>query len=150
MSDISAPAPTKIKNVTGRDHCAACIDGWVELAGTVTIGDQTYTRGMAPCKWCELGLARWTRHPELAQDFDGSDIVPPGVPGRRCSPPAELLERFRAIAPPVAEPESPAEVERKRRIAIAALEHAPQADASAPRADERSPQHVPIPDDSPI
>lgn len=44
------------------EWCDACGNsGWVELAGTTRVHGVTYSRGMAPCKWCELGWNRWTR-----------------------------------------------------------------------------------------
>ena len=75
-------------NLTGHEYCAACgDDGWVELVGTVTIAGTTYSRGMAPCKWCEVGQARYQHAlspprngrrwiPE--SQFDGTDILPVG------------------------------------------------------------------------
>lgn len=100
----------KIRNVTGRplEECAACIDGWVELAGSTTIGGVTYTRGWAPCKWCELGAKRFLHAVESGQkrwqpesDFTGTDIEPHGEPvGRKFVPnPEWLLEREAAGIP---------------------------------------------------
>ena len=72
---MTAPTPiTRTRNVNGNETCAACIDGWVDLIGTKTIGGHTYSRGITACKWCELGGARWARHPELSTDYTGSDI----------------------------------------------------------------------------
>lgn len=34
---------------------------YVQLLGSVRIGSQTYERGTAPCKWCQLGLRAYTR-----------------------------------------------------------------------------------------
>lgn len=97
---------TKTKNVSAAEHCAACVDGWVELAGTTTIGGETYTHGMAPCKWCELGDRRYIHATDPAKpggrwepqsDFDGGDIVTPGAPGRKFTPDADFLrERIAA------------------------------------------------------
>lgn len=51
-----------IKNETGGEYCRWCADeGWVELKGTV----DGYSRGSAPCKWCETGMRRFQRMREL-------------------------------------------------------------------------------------
>jgi len=99
----------KIRNTTGRGYCAACgNDGWVELAGTVTVGRTIYSRGMAPCKWCEMGDRRFQHHSaprsghgryEPETNFTGSDIVPVGHehPGRPFRPDVKFLQRHRWV-----------------------------------------------------
>lgn len=45
---------------TGAEYCEACGNsGWVSLLGWVTIGRQQYSRGSAPCKWCDQGGMRY-------------------------------------------------------------------------------------------
>lgn len=107
----TTPQRQKVRNITGRplERCAACVDGWVELAGSETIGGETYTRGWAPCKWCELGVKRYMRATEQTSDrkdphrrwqpesdFDGTDIIEPGTPGPRFRPTAEWLRQREA------------------------------------------------------
>lgn len=42
--------------------CPACGNtGWVELLGTIRLNGITYSRGSAPCKWCQQGRARYER-----------------------------------------------------------------------------------------
>lgn len=92
----------KQRNQTGREHCGACDDtGWVELAGTVTVGQTTYTRGMAPCKWCELGVARFMRHPDLESDFDADEIVVPDPQGPPFVPDTAFLREREAAGIPI-------------------------------------------------
>ena len=82
-----------VPNVSDRTaHCAACIDGWVEL---------TEDRGMAPCKWCELGIARAARHPELLHTFTGTDIIPPPEPGPPFKPDTAFLREREAAGIPI-------------------------------------------------
>ena len=100
---------TKAPNVSEPDaYCFRCGNlGWVELAGTLTRHGVTYDRGMAPCKWCELGQKRFQRaispprdkhdahRPwRPLEDFTEADIVPVGFPdGERPRPPEEPLTR---------------------------------------------------------
>lgn len=124
----------KTRNVTGHEHCAACIDGWVELAGTVTTGHTIYSRGYAPCHWCELGVSRFQRHPELESSYSGSDIIPPAPPGRPTRPvKPPRIPFLRAVPDP--EADDAAEIAEKQRLAQIALETASQEPISAPRAD---------------
>lgn len=167
---------TRVRNVNGREQCAACIDGWVELRDR---------RGMAPCKWCEQGLARWQRHPELDGNFTGADIIPIGQRGPTFRPTAAFLlereavgdkrEALMAMFPmrlwpsewPRTAPEpavaampglgdDPAEVQRKVQAAeiarrqVEAEESAPQEPVSAVGAGDQIPQHGQIePDQEP-
>lgn len=46
----------KFENLTTDEVCEMCHnDVYVQLLGTVRVGSQTYERGVAPCKWCEMG-----------------------------------------------------------------------------------------------
>lgn len=93
MSSESAPL-VKVSNV---DHpleawCSMCGNtGWCELAGTTTFLGVTYSRGMAPCRWCQLGAARFVRATSPPRDkadhhrqwaplsrFSSSDVIPFG------------------------------------------------------------------------
>jgi len=77
-------------NVSSVDRCRFCSDtGWVELAGTVKHHGVVYSRGTAPCKWCEQGKHRYVRAVDLKQhpesNFSESDVVVPddGRPASR-------------------------------------------------------------------
>lgn len=77
----------KVSNV---DHsleawCRMCGNtGWCELGGTVVQLGVTYSRGVAPCRWCQLGVKRFERartgpRPwSPASRFAESDVVPFG------------------------------------------------------------------------
>jgi hypothetical protein len=92
----------KTRNVSGTEECTICIDGWCELAGTETFNGHEYSRGWAPCKWCELGLKRFMRatNPpidkhdhhhrwEPASRFTRDDVIPNNEPhGHRQHPPS--------------------------------------------------------------
>lgn len=120
----------KTRNVTGREHCDWCIDGWCELAGTIQVGQTTYSRGMAPCRWCELGIKRFERHPELETNYGEADVEKPGAPGRVTRP----AKPPRAVLPPVAGPEvDEREVAAKQKLAREALN---EADSTNPATQE--------------
>lgn len=61
-TDATVPV-VKVGNVD--DHEAWCDmcgnTGWVELVGSVRVFGITYSRGHAPCRWCQVGLARYVR-----------------------------------------------------------------------------------------
>lgn len=166
-------ATPKNRNITGNEHCGSCIDGWVELAGTTKIGQTTYDRGRAPCHWCEQGLARFQRHPELESSYTGGDITPPPydptIRGRAFRPDTAFLRERAAAgdsipalqamfprrlwpaewtpAPPKPNPltESEAdEVAEKQRRAHLALVSAPQEPISADGEDAQNPGHAEI------
>jgi hypothetical protein len=56
-------AAGKFENLKGGGEvCEMCHNEvYVQLLGTVRVGNQTYERGAAPCKWCQLGLRAYTR-----------------------------------------------------------------------------------------
>jgi len=69
-------------NIDEDAKCEACLNtGWVELAGTIMKWGVVYSRGSAPCKWCQEGLRRYSRMVELRQDppsnYDWHDIIVP-------------------------------------------------------------------------
>jgi hypothetical protein len=108
---MTLPAPDrKVRNVTSHEHCAACIDGWVALKGTITVAGTTYDRGRAPCRWCEQGVARIQRHPHLETNFTGADVDLPETPGRVTHPirrpPTRLIRSIQSVPPPTPPPES--------------------------------------------
>lgn len=48
--------PRRHQNLTNRDRCSVCHDdGWVSLKGRTMTNGISYSRGAAPCKWCEAG-----------------------------------------------------------------------------------------------
>lgn len=48
--------PRHFKNLTNDDPCEVCFnEGWVILKGTEHHHGYAYSRGSAPCHWCELG-----------------------------------------------------------------------------------------------
>jgi len=60
-------------------HCHICDDlGWVELKGTTQQYGVTYSRGSAPCKWCEKGERYYER--ALAAPKDKHDHHKPWRP----------------------------------------------------------------------
>lgn len=66
----------RIKNDTAHQHCNYCDDtGWCELIGTIKTHGYEYSRGSAPCKWCEIGLKRWTRMKDKHVSVDDSYSV---------------------------------------------------------------------------
>lgn len=99
---------SKAANLSGSAVCLICEnDGYVELKGTRRVLGIDYPRGMAPCKWCELGARNFERlsakgkRPE--SDFDIEDVDTPSEPppknyreiGRRELP--KLKERMGVI-----------------------------------------------------
>lgn len=63
----------RIKNDTGSSSCPYCADeGWCLLIGTIKVHGYEYSRGSAPCKWCEIGLKRWARMKEKRVPVDDS------------------------------------------------------------------------------
>lgn len=68
-----ATEPNYSLNVSGVDHCWPCDDtGYVTLTGTIVRHGIAYSRGTAPCKWCELGKRRYGRLIELRQHPDSN------------------------------------------------------------------------------
>jgi hypothetical protein len=127
-------------NVSSVDHCRPCDDtGYVELKGTITVHGIETSRGMAPCKWCEQGKARYIRLQELRQDpatrFDLEDVEiadPPGdayQPGRHQHTVPKL-----GRMPSVYESEQTIEA-RKAAAAKAAREASRPEDEGSPSAD---------------
>lgn len=136
MTD-TAPTTSKIRNVTGHEHCAACIDGWVELAGTTLVHGVEYTHGWAPCKWCEQGAKRYAhvadgpRRYQPETDFTGTDIIPHSEePGPRFTPTAQWLRDhgWRGSTPVIQSIGAPdaAEIRRRRALALQAKNEAEQ------------------------
>lgn len=85
-------------NVSSRDRCTLCIDGWVELAGTEKRLGVVYSRGRAPCKWCEQGKQRYERmvvlkeHPDM--NYEPRDVVVPDADPRPFRPNADFLREM--------------------------------------------------------
>lgn len=53
--------PPYTKNRSERAECRVCLnDGWVILNGRETHLGLSYSRGSAPCHWCEAGTAAYT------------------------------------------------------------------------------------------
>lgn len=132
-------APNYALNVSATDRCFPCDDtGFVELKGTITRHGVAYSRGTAPCKWCEQGRRRYARMVELRQhpesnfgieDVEGWDADDRPV-GRD-----EARRYIAAIQAQWSKPrpgeqalriESNAEIERKRRQAEQALQAEPE------------------------
>lgn len=70
------------QNKTGGEHCPVCLDdGIVTIKGTITKHGYTYSRGSAPCKWCEAGTASYVKLQANRQDpasrFTLHDVEPP-------------------------------------------------------------------------
>jgi hypothetical protein len=128
--------PSYALNKTGHDRCRVCDDtGWVELIGTVKAHGVVYSRGSAPCKWCEVGKRRYARMLDLRQrpesNFGIEDVVAmdDGWPVSKEQAKAyiEAIRRTWAMPRPTEKAlrnETPAEVEAKRRKAQQALEQA--------------------------
>jgi len=80
--------PRRYLNVTERDQCQVCMDdGWVSLKGRVRRLGYSYTRGSAPCRWCEQGTKAYNaaknrpKEPMVEsnygiEDVDGYDPEP--------------------------------------------------------------------------
>lgn len=86
-------------NVSSVDKCSACADtGWVELVGTVKRHGVDYSRGTAPCKWCEQGRNRYAhmvaerQYPDT--NFTLADVVMPDVDPRPFKPDADFLREM--------------------------------------------------------
>jgi hypothetical protein len=93
MTESGVPI-VKVSNVDNplEAWCSMCGNtGWVELAGTVRALGVTYSRGMAPCRWCQLGVKRFERATspprdkhdhhrrwEPASRFAAGDVIPFG------------------------------------------------------------------------
>lgn len=106
MTDFTTTADRVANADTDEAWCPDCGNsGWVELAGTTTQHGITYSRGMAPCKWCELGRRRYeaaTRKSTKGdphrpwrplEDFTRDDVLPVGERDPRPAKAKEPLVR---------------------------------------------------------
>lgn len=122
-------------NVSSVDHCRPCDDtGWVELIGTVKQHGYSYSRGTAPCKWCEAGKRRYSRMLELRQpiesdfsleevDYHDDDRRPVSKQQAKAYIETIQAQWSRPRNDELAmRPESRAETEAKRELARKALE----------------------------
>lgn len=149
-------------NVSSVDHCRVCDDtGYVELKGTITVHGIETSRGMAPCKWCEQGKARYARLLELRQDpasrFDLEDVEIADPPGDEYQPGRHLhsvpkLGRMPSVY------ESEQTIEARKAAAARAAREASRQEAGgdgtadpppASRPDPPEPAETPTPDELP-
>lgn len=95
------PQHAKINNVLDKNDPQARIEwcpwcgntAWVELAGTVTIGQETYERGCAPCRGCTLGQKVYTANMQRGRYFEAyteEDVDPDAIP---VNPKAQTVRR---------------------------------------------------------
>lgn len=120
----------RINNTVGNEHCRFCIDGWVELKGTLRVHGYEYSRGSAPCKFCELGLKRWARMKDKRVPVDDSyTITDVSIPTEDTKPlprhEAKLLigELMRQARPPIVEKtETSGDIKRRIDAARDALQ----------------------------
>jgi hypothetical protein len=73
LDDGTVPVDKHGRPAVWCDHCGN--EGVVILEGTVTIDGQTYSRGAAPCLWCDQGALRyaaWTAPNAIQKGTDHS------------------------------------------------------------------------------
>lgn len=120
----------RTNNTTGTEHCRYCLDGWVELKGTTKAHGYHYSRGSAPCKFCELGLKRWARMKEkrvaVDDSYTAADVdlpTPDEKPVSRHEAKRLLATLIHQAKPAIVEKtETAADVKRRIEAAQAALE----------------------------